>query len=151
MQLPFRPQQHTKATTQRTPSRKQRYRKPKDTKLLKHKQYSLHFQNVFEKFTFLEIEDFDLHYLISSLMLNPYEHLAHHLRQAILGLGTDTKTINEILCSNKTNEELKNIKQAYENRNVFICKTKNAPKIYFCRIWCYFRTRYQRRYLGKSS
>lgn len=72
--------------------------------------------------TFLESEDLDLFYLINSLWLNPYEHLAHHLRQAILGLGTNTEVINEIICSNKTNEELKNIKQAYENRIIFICR-----------------------------
>lgn len=77
------------------------------------------FQNVFEKFTFLKHESSDLHYLINSLMLNPYEHLAHHLRQAFSGLGTETEVINEILCSNKTNEELKQIKRAYENRTNF--------------------------------
>lgn len=50
-------------------------------------------------------------------MLNPYEHLAHHLRQALIGIATNTETVNEILCSRRTNDELTEIKKAYENRN----------------------------------
>lgn len=60
-------------------------------------------------------------------MLNPYEHLAYHLRQAIIGIGTNTKVINEILCSNKTNEELKQVKKAYESSNyIFINLQSNT-------------------------
>lgn len=52
-------------------------------------------------------------------MLNPYEHLAHDLREAFSGLGTNTEAINEILCSNRTNDEIKHIKQTYETRKCF--------------------------------
>eukprot|EP00918_Siedleckia_nematoides_P095806 GHVU01210245.1.p1 GENE.GHVU01210245.1~~GHVU01210245.1.p1 ORF type:complete len:321 (-),score=58.75 GHVU01210245.1:1955-2917(-) len=51
--------------------------------------------------------------VIVALMMKPEEYLAHQLRRAMRGVGTDEKCLIEIMCS-RTNKEIETIKAAYK-------------------------------------
>lgn len=65
--------------------------------------------------------------VIVALMVKPDEYLCKQLHKAMAGMGTDERTLIEILCT-KTNEEISRLIGTYEDCKIYEIYTKLKKK-----------------------
>ncbi len=77
------------------------------------------------------------------------DYLAAEIHEAIAGLGTNEEVLIEILCT-RTNQEMRNIIEAYERRSVLIYlqfKCYRTHWFWCCSVQAQHRCRHKRRHI----